>query len=185
MNNQTTAARMGRSAGIAYRYGREAFLMIDWKEVAVIVAMGLTVAVIGTYLAGKGLGRAVHRANDQLARAWVRLWVPGATGKDCLQVADHVLTTGPVVEHETATGDPQAATPSEVLTGANLGDGPIPAYTLVNLPHLPIQPAPIATGRVVTAELARQMMAGGMSQRAVSRELAIPRTTLRRMLAEV
>jgi hypothetical protein len=183
MTELTTAARMGRVAGIAYRETARVMAMIDWAEVGTIVLHGLVAAVVLTYYGGLLTGRAVHRANDQLARAWVRLWVPGATGKDCLQVADHVLTTGPVVKHETATGDPQATTPSEVLTGSQLGDAPIAADTLVNPPHLPIQLAPIATGRVVTAELARQMMAQGMSQRAVSRELAIPRTTLRRMLA--
>jgi hypothetical protein len=157
MTELTTAAHMGRVAGIAYRETARVMAMIDWAEVGTIVLHGLVAAVVLTYYGGLLTGRWVYRANDQLARAWVRLWVPEATGKDCLQVADHVLTTGPVVEHETAAGESQAPT---------------------------VKPAPIATGRVVTAELARQMMAEGMSQRAVSRELAIPRTTLRRMLAK-
>jgi hypothetical protein len=57
------------------------------------------------------------------------------------------------------------------------------AEVLPTTPDQPIQPVPVPDSAVVTVELARQMMAQGLSQRAVSRELAIPRTTLRRMLA--
>ena len=46
-----------------------------------------------------------------------------------------------------------------------------------------VSAVPTPDSAVVTVELARQMMAQGLSQRAVSRELAIPRTTLRRMLS--
>jgi hypothetical protein len=69
------------------------------------------------------------------------------------------------------------------------------AEVLASTPDQPIQPAPsvkesltvavpVPDSAVVTVELARQMLAQGLSQRAVSRELAIPRTTLRRMLAK-
>jgi len=64
------------------------------------------------------------------------------------------------------------------------------AEVLPSTPDQPIQATPVTEipvtvpeSAVVTVELARQMMAQGLSQRAVSRELAIPRTTLRRMLA--
>jgi hypothetical protein len=57
------------------------------------------------------------------------------------------------------------------------------AEVLASTPDQSIQPVPTPDSAVVTVELARQMMAQGLSQRAVSRELAIPRTTLRRMLA--
>jgi hypothetical protein len=76
-----------------------------------------------------------------------------------LWVVDHGVTTTPVVDHATATCEQQTA---DVLA--------------VEL----CQPTPTA---VVTVELARAMLAEGMSQRAVSRELQVPRTTLRRMLA--
>lgn len=52
--------------------------LIDWAEVGQIVLHGLITLAVLTYLAGWYLGRWLHRANDQLSRAWVQLWVPGA-----------------------------------------------------------------------------------------------------------
>lgn len=70
-------------------------------------------------------------------------------------------------------------TPSELLTDAKLG-----VETVEPAPEvLAVQPCDPIPAALVTVELARAMLAEGMSQRAVSRELQIPRTTLRRMLA--
>ena len=52
--------------------------LINWAEVAQIVGQGLITVAVLTYLAGWYLGRWLHRANDQLARIWVQLWVPAS-----------------------------------------------------------------------------------------------------------
>ena len=62
--------------------------LINWAEVAQIVGQGLITVAVLTYLAGWHLGRWLHRANDQLASIWVRLWVrtkPAVNAPDQLQ----------------------------------------------------------------------------------------------------
>lgn len=54
---------------------REIWALIDWTEVGQIVIEGVVITAILTFMAGRGLGRWVHRLNDRLAAAWVRLWV--------------------------------------------------------------------------------------------------------------
>lgn len=49
---------------------------IDWAEVGQIVWHGLIALAVATYVAGEFTGRALHRANDVLARWWAARLVP-------------------------------------------------------------------------------------------------------------
>lgn len=76
MTTTTLAGTAGRFTGIAGRRLVWVLTQIDWAEVGQIVWHGLISLLVCTYLAGEFTGRGVHRTNDELARAWVRLWVP-------------------------------------------------------------------------------------------------------------
>lgn len=54
---------------------REIWALIDWADVGQIVIEGVVITAIFTFMAGRGLGRWMHRLNDQLAADWVRIWV--------------------------------------------------------------------------------------------------------------
>jgi hypothetical protein len=66
---------------------RQIWALIDWTEVGQIVIEGVVITAILTFMAGRGLGRWMHRLNDQMAAAWVRLWVvPDRAVKESLTV---------------------------------------------------------------------------------------------------
>jgi hypothetical protein len=76
MTTTTWAGTAGHYTGRAWRTLVWIESQIDWAEVGQIVWHGLIAFAVGVYLAGEFTGRWVHRANDRLARLWVRLWVP-------------------------------------------------------------------------------------------------------------
>jgi hypothetical protein len=181
MNNLSTAARLGRLTGITYHETAKVVRLIDWAEVGAIV-LNMTVAlVVCTYVVGELTGRAVHRANDRLAALWVRLWVPDDCAASFRHQPDTAAPRGlcPMPEQSGIHADPRpmATTHSAAEVLASTPDQPIQATPVTEIP------VTVPDSAVVTVELARQMMAQGLSQRAVSRKLAIPRTTLRRMLS--
>lgn len=82
MTTTTWAGTAGHYTGRAWRTLVWIESQIDWAEVGHIVGHGLLAFAVGVYLAGEFTGRWVHRTNDQLARLWVRLWVPAAASSD-------------------------------------------------------------------------------------------------------
>lgn len=77
MTSITIARTAGRLTGTAFAQTRRLARQIDWQEVGQIVLHGIVTLAVMTYLAGEFTGRALHHLNNQLARLWRRLWVPG------------------------------------------------------------------------------------------------------------
>jgi hypothetical protein len=65
-----------RAAVITLKALRWLHGQIDWAEVRQLVWHGLIALAVATYVAGEFTGRALHRANDVLARWWATRLVP-------------------------------------------------------------------------------------------------------------
>ena len=71
----TFPAHAGRLAGHVWLALRWFWAQLDWELIGYLVSRGIVTFAVILYLLGKGLGTAVHKANDALSRRWVALWV--------------------------------------------------------------------------------------------------------------
>jgi hypothetical protein len=72
---KTIPAHAGRIAGHVWLALRWFWAQLDWELIGYLVTRGIVTFAVILYLLGKGLGTAVHKANDALSRHWVALWV--------------------------------------------------------------------------------------------------------------
>jgi hypothetical protein len=161
MTTTTWAGTAGRFTGTAYRRLVWIESQIDWAEVGQIVWHRLLALLVFTYLAGEFTGRWLHRTNDQLARLWVRLWVPGPVARPA------------TVEEITVALLPAAPAPVALLVMAQSAVQTAPA-NMAPPQLLHISDPMLRAVRMVRTE--------GRSQRLAAHLCGVPRTSLQRAL---
>jgi hypothetical protein len=89
---KTIPAHAGRIAGHVWLALRWFWAQLDWELIGYLVSRGIVTFAVILYLLGKGLGTAVHKANDALSARWVALWVrPDAPAAEPVSPADELV----------------------------------------------------------------------------------------------
>ncbi|MCP9793336.1 hypothetical protein KBZ20_16350 [Vulcanococcus limneticus Candia 3F8] len=87
LHKDNAAACAGRIAGHTWAGLRWFWAQLDWDLIGDLIGCGLVTFAVILWLLGMALGRGVHRLNDALARAAVRLMVPTAEAAPAAPVA--------------------------------------------------------------------------------------------------
>lgn len=135
MTTTTWAGTAGHYTGRVWRTLVWIESQIDWAEVGHIVWHGVLAFAVGVYLAGEFTGRWVHRTNDQLARLWVRLWVPQPVARRATveEITVELVQPAPAPVALLVMAQAAAAAPANVAPPARPADPMARAIHLVRV----------------------------------------------------